>query len=725
MSLTPGTSASSACCHHCGLPLTPGAGAGQTRFCCFGCWIADSLARPTEARSDSAPEHSAQFGPSPLLLRLGIGIFLSLNIMATSWLSYSREVFATTGAGADALTSLFAYLSLFLTTGVIAAVGLPLLPRASFLRTGNWGGGQAQALILLGALSAYALSAANTLRGSGPLYFDTCALILVAVTLGGYLEAAAKRRATTAANSLLGILPDRITVRRGGATREISTDQVLVEDVVRVLPGDTVAVDGRIEEGRSRIDESSLTGESQARHAEEGDLLLAGSLCLDGQLWLRAQGVKERTVLAEMERSLAKARADRPQIQRVADRVAALFLPSVALLALGVFAHGALRGQGAEGLLHALSVLLISCPCALGLAAPLASWQGLRRAAESGILIDSAATLERVAGIDYLVFDKTGTLSQTPPDLVLHGTSPDLTGEQALGLAASLESASRHPIAKGLLRLARDEGLTLAVPRAARAVPGRGVEGVIDGRIYCFGSRRWVMESGLAGSPLRNQDEDDRSSVFLFSTDPKFSFHPVLAHFELREVPRPEAGIAIAELRTLGLGLGIASGDRLGPTRRLARELDIEAQGELLPADKVERLRRVREQGRRVAMVGDGLNDAPVLAAADLGIAMGSATNLAQRAGHVRLLDDRLDRIPRLFRIARDVRRRIRLNLAFAFAFNGVGLLFAVVGLLSPVLAALAMVLSSLSVVRISSGAGKLRQASSSTRATTFRGTET
>ncbi len=733
-------------CQHCGLPV-PGArhgGAGPW-FCCFGCRFAHRLATPSSDPRDSSSPASTH------VLRLGLGIFLALNIMVASWLSYSQEIFGdgALAQGVDAvLPSLFSYLALFLCTLLVAILGVPLFSDALFrdsriADTGLADTGlddtakpqqsnrhrvgvvqavfyriNAQTLIVIGVLAAYLLSVLHTLRGDGSLYYDTAAMVLVIVTLGSYLEAGAKRRAATAAGRLLAILPGKVRVQRNGTIHQLPPHQVRPGDLVQVRPGDTLPVDGMVDEGRSRIDESSLTGESAARTVESGEIVLAGTVALDGQLWLRAQQVGDDTVLALMERSLIEARGQRPPSQRLADRIAAFFVPLVVVLALGALGVHASQGQTATGLLTALSVLLISCPCALGLAAPLACWHGLRRAAENGILIDSAATLERVAAIDHLVFDKTGTLTQPEPILDEIALAPSVTLHQALTWASGLESASTHPIARSLLELASSHGIVPPRPLGATAVPGRGVKGTLDGRLLRLGSLRWAKARGLAQDPRVRDEPSASGAVYLMADAPTEdglkTEECVLARFELTEALRHDARRVVTELRELGVEVSILSGDQAAPTRRVAETLEVEATPELLPADKVSRLTAARRAGGCWAMVGDGINDAPVLAAADIGIAIGSASDLAARSGNIRLLSDRLDGVSTLLRIGRDTRRRIRSNLLWAFSFNSVGIGLALTGWLTPVFAAAAMVLSSLTVVRISSS-GSRRETRAST----------
>ena len=671
-------------CEHCGLLVV-----AESAFCCFGCRIAHQLARPVQ--SGDVAGHG-----DTLLLRLGSGIFLAMNIMVLSGLTYAEAIFGD-AVRPGALGALFGYASLFLCTLVIVLLAVPILEDA--VRALAVGEIRTQLLIVIGVLAAFVLSAHNSVVGRGATYYDTTAMVLVAVTLGSYLEAGARRRASMSARRLLGSLPRQVRVRRAGRVSIVPLEAVVAGDEVSVRAGDTVPVDGTVTAGRGHVDTATLTGEATPISVEAGDRLLAASTSIDGHLWLRAEGLGEKTVFAHVERSLERARTEKPSIQRLADRVVTAFVPAVLMLASTVVVVHALRGDLGRGVLDGLSVLLISCPCALGLAAPLTSWHGLRRAAAAGILVDSPATLERGATVDRVFLDKTGTLTEPSLRLAAIEVAPGVDERDVLAWSACLESASPHPIACALIACARARGVAVEPPADARVVAGRGIEGLVGGRWLRLGGRGWLASLGIA-DPFDGPAPDRTTALYLLAND-----RP-LARFVLDESLRPGAGELVHALEDLGLRVGILSGDRSAAAQRLGEALGIDAVGDLLPTDKVARLVAARDRGERPAMVGDGINDAPVLAAAEVGVAVGSASDLASRSGNVRLLTDRLDRVPRFFSIARDVRRRIRLNLAFAFGFNGVGIVLAVGGRLTPVVAAGAMVLSSLAVVRISAGAG-------------------
>ena len=567
-------------------------------------------------------------------------------------------------------------------------------------------------------LAAYVVSVAHTVSGRGSLYYDTAAMILVLVTLGNWLEAGARGRASAAAGTLLAAIPALATVRRAGRVETIDAARLVTADEVLARAGEAIAVDGEVIEGESHVEEAILTGESRPRHVGPGTRVLAGAMNLDGPVWVRAGEVGGDRVIRRVERMLAEARLLQPPVQRLADRVAALFVPGVMVLALGVLVRGVVQGDGARGLFDGLSVLLIACPCAFGLAAPLATWSALRRAAEQGILIDSAVSLERAARVTRVCFDKTGTLTTASPALIRidlpptrDGASAGETADAALRLAAAADTAGPHPVARALLDAARARGLATPAPARALVLPGLGVEADIEGRRLFLGSDRLAARLGIPLAP-RAADAAAESAADETTVVHLMEGSTLLATFHFAETLRHDAAAAIAALGRLGVGVAVLTGDRPGPARRLERTLGVPVEAGLLPADKLARLETMRAttgRGRAaalVAMVGDGLNDAPVLAAADVGIAMGSATELARQAGHIHLLHDRLDRVPMTLALARDAMRRVRLNLGWAFGYNAIGLALAALGLLTPIFAASTMIVSSLIIIAISRGAG-------------------
>ncbi|MCC7409847.1 MAG: cadmium-translocating P-type ATPase [Phycisphaeraceae bacterium] len=697
-------------CVHCGLPVPKARQTDSDSYCCFGCRMAHEL-----SRAGAADESSEARKPGGLFLRLAIGIFLTMNIMVFSYFFYSQELFPTvnpssrdtSGGVADAssshyhlLVGVLSYLQMFLATAVVALLGLPLLADTvdglvSTFRAQRRLRADANLLILTGVFAAYIFSILHTLQGSTKLYFDTASVILVLVTLGSYLDSGAKRRATEAARGLLQSIPDRAFVRRAGdEVEDIPADDVRPGDVVRVRPGETITVDGVVLSGQSHVQEAHLTGESRPRPVAPDDKVLAGSTALDGLLWITAHRAGPNRTIAQLHRLLEEARLHQPPIQRVADRIAAVFVPGVMVLALAVFAWHLVHQQPQHGLFDALSVLLISCPCALGLSAPLATWCAMAHAARRGILFQSGQILERAAGVTDIFYDKTGTLTTGQMRLTRIDVTADQDETRVLALAAAVESASTHPIALAISHEAKRRGLTIPLPTTSRVLPGAGVEATVEGTTYRLGGPRLLPDM---------KNESAEPAVFLVHDG------AVLATFTLAEQLRPDARDAVAWHRRLRHRVEMLTGDQPRPARRVAEELNIPMATGLLPREKLDQLEARRGDGRRrVAMVGDGVNDAPALAAADVGVALAGGTDLAKQAGHILIVGDQLLRVPEAFAIARHAIIRIRLNLLWAFGYNIIGLTLASFGLLSPVFAASSMIVSSLLIITTSRKAGQI-----------------
>ena len=742
-------------CVHCGLPVPPSrrTGGHGSRFCCFGCRFAYGLSRPGAETSPDTPDHpGVRAGMANTLpLRLGFGIFLTMNIMVFSWAFYSYEWYTPGAEQHHPLAGLFAYLLLLLSTILIATLGAPLvadaagrvlIPASEITRvkphaaaTRNLGSNPLRwfrwarrirldmnALICIGVGGAYLLSVIHTLQGRGSLYYDTAAMILVLVTLGYVLESAAKRKAMGATRSLTSPPISQVRVRRDGLEIQIDSSELVVGDQVYTRAGESFAADAVVVEGVSHVNESSLTGESKPRRVEPGHAVLAGTVNLEGPLWTRAQRVGDDRVICQTQRLLEEARLRQLPIQRLTDRAASVFVPSVLALAIGVAAWHTVHGEATRGLFDALSVLLISCPCALGLAAPLAAWSALRRAAEHGVIIDSAATLERLAAIDQLFFDKTGTLTQGQLSLCRIIVADGVDQDDTLQWAAALESTSVHPIARTLFAEAQKRESELPSTVAAKTLPGLGVEARIADRVMRLGSARLADRSGFdviqfdkTCSPphavedrLESPSDDTKAAcmkIYLFDND------RILARFDLTDRLRDGAAEAVAQLKEMGIRVEMLSGDQSAPARQTAQALGIPFESCLMPAQKLERVTDARRHGGRVSMVGDGINDGPVLAGADVGFVMSSGADLAKQAGHVWLLSDQLDRIPTTIAIARHCMKRVRLSLAWAFGYNLIGLTLAAGGLLTPIVAAMAMIASSLMIVTTSRNAGCINQA--------------
>ncbi len=553
------------------------------------------------------------------------------------------------------------------------------------------------------------------------LYFEASAVVITLVLLGKWLEARAKRQTTAAIRALHALRPDRAHLLGRDGEVDVPVAEVMAGDRIVVRPGERVPVDGTVEEGATQVDESMLTGEPLPVARTAGDALTGGSINGDGRVVLQVTAVGADTVLARITRLVEDAQAAKAPIQRLVDKVAAVFVPVVLAIALATLLGWLVAGAGAEAaLVHAVAVLVIACPCALGLATPAAIMAGTGAAARAGILIKDAEALERAHRVDTVAFDKTGTLTVGRPHLTALALAPAVAqedGEAALLAAvAGVQAGSEHPLARAVLEAARSRGLAVPEATEVRAVPGRGAEGTVNGRRWAIGNLPWVQETlgaTLAG-PLAERAQAlqaEGATVSAVAVQEAagagnaagaWSAQALLA---FADEPKPGAREALAALRARGLRLAMISGDNRGAAYAMARRLGLdpdagEVQAEVLPQDKAAQVQALREGGRHtVAMVGDGVNDAPALALADVGMAMGNGTDVALHAAGITLM--RGD--PRLVAAALDISARtvakIRQNLFWAFAYNVAGIPLAALGYLSPVVAGAAMALSSVSVM--------------------------
>lgn len=545
--------------------------------------------------------------------------------------------------------------------------------------------------------------------GSPPLAFEASAAITVLVILGQFLEHKARTRTHGALAALLALAPPK-ACRLGPAGEEeiVPVEQLLSGDLLRIRPGERIPVDGRVVQGRSAVDESMLTGEVLPAEKGPGDRVAAGTLNTSGGLVIRTETVGEGTLLTRIVALAEEARRTRAPLQRLADRVSALFVPLVTAVSGLAFLGWALWGPEPR-LLHAMaaavSVLVIACPCALGLATPLSVTVALGRGASGGVLFRSAEALEHLASADTLVLDKTGTLTEGKPRLLRVETAPNFQAAEILRLAAALERASEHPLASALVEAAREGGQELPSPSSFRAFPGLGVKGVVEGKAVVVGNRRFLEERRIDTGPLTafaEAEEAGGTTALFLAVDGKAAG---TALFE--DPPRPEARAVVRRLREEGVEVVLATGDAPGPALRAARAAGIaQIHAGLLPEDKLRLVEALKEKGRRVAVAGDGINDAPALARADVGLAMGSGSGAALESASVTLVRGGLSAILRARTLSRATVRNIRQNLAWAFAYNVVGvplaggLLFPSLGFLpGPMMAAAAMSFSSLAVV--------------------------
>jgi len=680
-------------CTQCGVPLgrsrARGAGdAAAPRFCCYGCALVHQLSGQDATHGEAGR----------LLARLGLAAFLSMNVMGLSMVLYAGDAAAlpaTAEPGEAAFYELFRWVLMLFAAPVLALLGGPILRNG--LRGFGRPGTGVDSLIAIGALAAFALSAWATIAGEGPVYYETACMVLVLLTLGRYLEARARTRAAAALAAIVPAGPAEVTVRRGEEWVEIAPALLRIDDTLRVLPGSILVADGVVVEGEGGVDESSLTGEALPVHKERGDRLHAGTVSVEGAFHLQVTATGAEALAGRIRRLLDEARQARAPIERLADRAASIFIPVAVLAAAATLIFWIPREGLGTALLHALAVLLIACPCALGLATPLAMWEALGCAARRGVLVRSGEALERLAHVRTVLFDKTGTLTDLAPTLAEIRTDRAVAAEQVLADAAAVESISEHPLARAILAMAQARGLRLPPTSHFRVHPGLGVEGEVESggtvRRIAVGGRELAGRLG-ATIPAWAEQDDTAGSASLVIRDGQ-----VVGLLCFQEQLRAGAREAVTQLQARGVATAIVSGDDPRAAAALAARLGMEALGGLSPAGKVAAVAAAESRGHGVAMVGEGINDAPALARASVSIALGGGAALSRDAADITLLASDLRRIPWLLRLSRRTLRTIRRNLIWAFVYNAALIPLAMAGRLQPLLAVLAMIASSLFVV--------------------------
>jgi Cu+-exporting ATPase len=612
-----------------------------------------------------------------------------------------------------------AWIELALATPVVLWGGAPFFARGweSVVRASP----NMFTLIAIGIGTAYAYSFVAALvpgvfpaafrahGGEVPLYFEAAAVITTLVLLGQVLELRARSRTGSAIRALLGLAPRTAhRLRDDGRAEDVPLEAVRVGDRLRVRPGEKVPVDGVVVEGRSSVDESMITGEPIPVEKVASDRVTGGTVNGTGTFVMRAERVGSETLLAQIVRMVGEAQRSRAPIQSLADRVAAWFVPAVLLVAAGTLVGWALLGPEprlAYGLVNAVAVLIIACPCALGLATPMSVMVAVGRGATAGVLVRKAEGLEALAKVDTLVVDKTGTLTEGRPQLVAVVALPGIDEATLLAAAAGLEQASEHPLASAVVSGARARGIEPPRAEDFRYRPGKGVTGIVGGRRVALGTRALLEELGVEPGPLPGRAEELRregQTVVLVAVDGRAA-----GLLGVADPVKPSTPAAIRALRAAGIRLFMVTGDSRTTAEAVARALGIdEVLAEVLPDRKGEIVERLRAEGRVVAMAGDGVNDAPALAKADVGIAMGTGADVAIEAADVTLLRGDLHGIVRARRLGRATMRNIRQNLFFAFVYNALGVpvaagvLYPVLGLLlNPMIASAAMSFSSVSVI--------------------------
>ena len=527
-------------------------------------------------------------------------------------------------------------------------------------------------LIALGTGAAFLYSVAQTVSGGHEVYFEAAAVIIALILLGRMLEARARGRASESIRRLMDLQPRVARLVRGGSEIEVSVDEVRAGDVIAVRPGERIAIDGAIQEGESAVDESMLTGESMPVEKRVGDPVFAGTINRSGAFRYAATRVGRGAVIQQMIELVKQAQGSRAPVARLADIVSGYFTVGVLLAAAATFAVWLFFAPFGTAMVNAVAVLIIACPCALGLATPMSIMVGTGRGAAAGVLVKDAEALEMAHRIQVIVLDKTGTITRGKPEVTSLRPAAGFTETELLRLAASAERHSEHPLGKAVVEAARSRGIDLVEPRQWAAETGHGVRAQVDGY------------SVVVGRPGVTVTVDGAAAGAI----------------EIADTIRPEARDAVRRLRAMGLEVWMITGDRQETAEVIAREAGIDhVIAEALPDGKVASIQKLQAGGKRVAMAGDGINDSPALAQADLGIALASGTDIAMEAGDITLMRNDLNGVADSIELSRRTMRIIRQNLFWAFAYNTLGIPIAALGLLSPMLASAAMALSSVTVV--------------------------
>ena len=660
---------------------------------------------------------TADSGPSPELAdmtrRFWVGVALSIPVVIL-------------GMGGDLVPELHdaisprasAWVQLVLATPVVLWAGWPFFERGwTSVRTLKlnmftliaMGTGVAWLFSVVATLAPDLFPEAFRMDGAVDVYFEAASVITTLVLLGQVLELRAREQTSGAIRALLDLTPDTAhRIKSDGTEEEVTLDQVTVGDRFRVRPGEKVPVDGAVEEGRSTLDESLVTGESMPATKKVGDSVIGGTINQTGSLIVRADKVGRDTMLARIVQMVAEAQRSRAPIQRVADRVAAWFVPAVIAIAIAAFLVWATVGPDprlAHALVVAVSVLIIACPCALGLATPMSIMVGVGRGAGLGVLIKNAEALERMEKVDTLVVDKTGTLTEGKPSVTRVVTTTGFDEHEILQLVAAVEQASEHPLGLAIVNAAHAAGLSIPNVTDFDAPVGKGVAGTVEHQRVRVGSATFLTGEGIDPSALTAQADELRADgatvIFVSSGD------QVAAIIAIADPIKETTPAAVEALRAEGIEVVMLTGDNRVTAETVARGLGIDrVEAEVLPDHKADVVKSLRADGRVVAMAGDGVNDAPALAAADVGLAMGSGTDVAIESAGITLLKGDLTGIVRARTLSQATMRNIRQNLVFAFIYNvagipiAAGVLYPAVGLLlSPMIAAAAMALSSVSVI--------------------------
>lgn len=711
-------------CAYCRLPV-PGAVASdspadssQFLFCCYGCRLA------SEITQGSGEEAAVRW----MLVRVGTAIFLTLNLMVFTMALWTPDVYGPTMADSKmerAYEDLFRHLSLLSAAPVMLMLGPPLARSAwAGVKAGRPG---SDLLVVVGVWAAFLVSMYSVFAGEGPIYFEVACVVLIFVTLGRWLEASGKLHTQQAMDDLSKLMPEEALVLRGGIAELVPVDSIGIGDLLQLRPGDRVACDAVIDRGEASADEQIVTGESQPVTKARGDKLLGGTLVIEGTVTARVTAPVSGSTIARLIDHVRNAREIKGKYARMADRVAAWLLPIAMILAVTAGVVHAAHRDAAHGFLVAMSVLLIACPCAVGLATPLAVWSAMGVAAKKGVLFADGEALERLVEADTVLFDKTGTLTTGRPALIETVWSDSQARPNGTTRLREILSRSSHPIARALSErlsespsgesASESPSLPAEMIRDVVTRPGRGLIArstperhslplAILGSQALFDEESITCDEIVRAAADRLRAEGRSVMFFHESGDP-----PLQAVFAFDEDLRPDSREAIQRLRSFvpPLRLAVLTGDHRQSAERLAAALGIEVHAELAPENKQEFVRALQRKGHVVAFVGEGYNDAPAMATADVGIALGAGADLTRDNASVCVLGDDIASVPYVLALSAATVGRIRRNLFWAFFYNVIGLFFAAAGLLSPTLAAAIMFVSSVAVVAGSSRVGDRR----------------
>lgn len=561
------------------------------------------------------------------------------------------------------------------------------------------GGANMDVLVSMGTSAAYFYSVYNLFGGVHEYYFEASAIIITLILLGKTFEAIAKGKTSEAIKALMGLRPKTARVVRNGEEMDIPIEKVEIGDIIVVRPGERIPVDGIMVEGDSSIDESMITGESIPIDKTIGDEVIGATINKFGSFKFEAKKIGKDTVLSQIIKLVEDAQGSKAPVQRLADKISGIFVPVVIAIALITFLGFYLgKGEFDTALLNAVAVLVIACPCALGLATPTAIMVGTGKGAENGILIKSGEHLERAHKMDTIVFDKTGTITKGEPELTDIVVFNSIERDELLQIAASVEKVSEHPLGQSIVRKAEEELLMLKEPESFLAIPGKGLKAQLDGKEVYIGNRKLMKDTKVSieiGEVDLLKLEEEGKTAILVSIDNKLSGIIAVA-----DKIKDNSKLAIEELKNMGLEIYMITGDNERTAKAIANEAGIEnVLAEVLPENKAEVVEKIKSEGKNVGMVGDGINDAPALVAADVGFAIGTGTDVAMEAADITLMRGDLEGVVTAIRLSHRTMRTIKQNLFWAFFYNSIGIPFAAFGFLNPMIAGAAMAFSSVSVV--------------------------